>query len=120
MTIDVSLTASVVTVTAYGSSGGFMPAVTTVPLGATVRFVNVDSFAHTASSLGDLLSFPVASPFSGAALHPSGTTLSGGWTSGALAAGTSSQAVLADRPGIYLYGCFFHYGAPMRAAIVVR
>jgi len=35
------LTSSVVTTTAYGTSGGFTPAITTVPVGATVRFVNV-------------------------------------------------------------------------------
>jgi len=120
VTIDVSLTASVVAATAYGSSGGYMPAVTNVALGQTVRFVNVDSFAHTATSLGDLLSFPQASPFDASALRASGTALSGRWTSGALAAGNASPPLLADRPGIYLYGCFFHYPAPMRAAIVVR
>jgi plastocyanin len=118
VTVDVSLTASVVVATAYGSSGGFRPAVTTVPLGATLRFVNADSFAHTSTSL-DGASFPDASPFGAAALHAGGATLSGGWTSGALAPGTASQTLLADKPGTYLYGCFFHYGAPMRAAIVV-
>ena len=28
--------------------------------------------------------------------------------------------VLADKPGTYLYGCFFHYTAPMRGAIIAQ
>jgi plastocyanin len=118
-TIDVSLTSSAATSTAYGSAGGYAPAVTTVALGTTVRFVNVDSFSHTATSLGGT-SFPPATPFGGSALTGAGSTLSGGWSSGTLGAGTASQPLLADKAGTYLYGCFFHYGAPMRGAIVVR
>jgi plastocyanin len=118
-TIDVSLTSSSVAATAYGSAGGYAPPVTTVALGSTVRFVNVDSFAHTATSLGGT-AFPPASPLGGSSLNTSGGTLSGGWTSGTLGPGTASQALLADKPGTYLYGCFFHYGAPMRGALVVK
>lgn len=127
-TIDVSLTSSTVTATAYGSGGGYAPVVTTVALGSTVRFVNVDSFAHTSTSVGSAsvggsagsTMFPSASPLGGSALNAAGSTLSGGWTSGTLGPGTASQALLADKPGTYLYGCFFHYGAPMRGAIVVK
>jgi plastocyanin len=117
-TIDVSLTSSTVTATAYGSAGGFSPSITTVALGSSVRFVNVDSFPHTATSIG-ATSFPAASPFGSSALDVSGNTLSGGWTSGSLGPGTASQILLADKSGTYLFGCFFHYGAPMRGAIVV-
>jgi len=117
--IAISLTASVVTSTPYGSSGGFMPAVTTVKAGTYVVFVNKDSFAHTSTSMS-ATSFPAASPFGSSALTASGTTLSGGWSTGALAPNNASQKLLADKPGTYLYGCFFHYGAPMRGAIVVR
>ena len=119
VTIDVSLTASVVTTTAYGTSGGFTPAITTVPVGATVRFMNVDSFAHTSTSLTGT-SFPAPSPFDASAQLTSGATLSGGWSSGTLGAGNGSQVLLADKAGTYLYGCFFHYTAPMRGAIVVH
>ena len=118
-TIDVSLTSAAAAPTAYGSGGGYAPLVTTVALGTTVRFLNTDSFAHTASSVGGT-TFPAASPLTGAAQNSSGATLSGGWTSGTLAAGTASQTLLADKTGTYLYGCFFHYGAPMRGAIVVQ
>jgi plastocyanin len=118
-TIDISLTTSTVVATAFGSSGGFTPPLATVPLGSTIRFVNVDSFAHTSSSF-DGTAFPTGSPLGGAALNTFGDRLSTGWSSGSLAAGASSQPVLADKPGTYLYGCFFHYGAPMRGAILVR
>ncbi len=118
-TIDVSLTSFPAASSAFGTTGGYAPAVTNVALGSTVRFVNVDSFAHTASSLSGT-SFPPSSPLGGAALNSSGNTLSGGWSSGTLGAGTTSQPLLADQAGTYLYGCFFHYGAPMRGAIVVR
>jgi plastocyanin len=118
-TIDVSLTSSSVAATAYGSAGGFTPVVTTIGLGSTVRFVNVDSFSHTSTSIS-AAAFPSASPFGGAALNGSGSTLSGGWSSGTLGAGTASQPLLADKTGTYLYGCFFHYSAPMRGAIVVK
>jgi plastocyanin len=118
-TIDVSLTSAPMAATAYGSGGGFAPLVTTVAVGTTVRFANVDSFAHTATSLSGA-TFPAASPFAGTAQITSGATLSGGWSSGTLGAGTGSQALIADKPGTYLYGCFFHYGAPMRGVIVVK
>jgi plastocyanin len=118
-TIDVSLTSSTVSSTAYGSAGGFTPPITTVALGSMVRFVNVDSFSHTATSFGGT-TFPTSSPLGASALNLSGATLSGGWTSGTLGAGSASQPLLADKAGTYLYGCFFHYGSPMRGAIVVR
>lgn len=120
-TIDVSLTTSTVVATPYGSSGGYTPPVTTVALGGSVRFVNLDGFAHTATALGAGTSaFPPAAPFASSALSASGDRLSAGWSSGTLAAGAASPPLLADAPGTYLYGCFFHYGAPMRGAIVVR
>jgi plastocyanin len=120
-TIDISLTSSTAVATQYGTAGGYAPAVTMVALGSTVRFVNVDSISHTASSFGGT-AFPSASPLGGSALNTNGATLSGGWTSGTLAAGTASQPLLADRAGTYLFGCFFHYDAtpPMRGAIIVQ
>ncbi|HWT05672.1 MAG TPA: plastocyanin/azurin family copper-binding protein [Xanthomonadales bacterium] len=118
-TIDVSLTSAPMAATAYGSGGGYAPLVTTVAVGTTIRFLNVDSFGHTATSVGGT-TFPAASPFAGSAQISSGSTLSGAWSSGTLGAGTGSQGLLADKPGTYLYGCFFHYGAPMRGAIIVK
>ena len=117
-TVDVNLTLSKPVETPYGLSGGMTPPVLNVKVGDTIAFMNTDSFAHTSSSLGDVKTFPAGSPLSYKALNQKGSTLSGGWTSGAMQAGSSSQIVLADKPGTYLYGCYFHYGAPMRGAIV--
>jgi plastocyanin len=121
-TIDVSLTAFAASAIAAGASGGYAPAQTIVPVGTQIRFVNQDSFAHTASAVGGT-AFAPSSPLTASALTPSGsgTPLSGGvWSSGNLAAGASSPVFVADAPGTYLFGCFYHYGAPMRGAIVVR
>ncbi len=121
-TIDVSLSAFAATSIAQGISAGYAPAQLVVPVGTQIRFVNQDSFAHTASAVGGA-TFPGSSPLSAQALTPStsGTTLSSGnWSSGNLAAGASSPIFIADAPGTYLFGCFYHYGAPMRGAIVVH
>jgi plastocyanin len=119
-TIDVNLTLNAPSKTPYGQSGGFAPPITTVAVGTQIRFVNTDSFTHTATEIPNATQFPSGSPFGIGALMQHGTTLSGGFTSGALQAGSSSQTITADRPGTYLFGCFFHYPAPMRAAIIAQ
>ena len=118
--VDLNLTLNAPVSTPYGESGGIKPPVLAVKTGDTIAFVNSDGFAHTSTSIGSVQTFPSASPIKGSALHQNGTTLSGGWTSGALQAGSGSQTILADKPGTYLYGCFFHYGSPMRGAIIAR
>ncbi|MGA8534875.1 MAG: plastocyanin/azurin family copper-binding protein [Candidatus Tumulicola sp.] len=123
--VDVNLTLNQPVQTPYGQSGGMKPAVTNVKVGDTVTFMNSDGFAHTSTSITPAQSmnetkFPSAYPFSQKALNQTGSTLSGGWSSGAMQAGSGSQVVKADKPGTYLYGCFFHYGAPMRGAIVAQ
>ncbi len=119
-TIDVSLTAHAASAIGAGSSGGYAPAVLTIAAGSRVQFLNADSFAHTASLVSNAQKFPTSSPLGASALTAAGTTLSSGWSSGNLTAGARSPVLLADTPGTYLYGCFYHYGAPMRGAIVVR
>jgi len=119
-TIDVNLTLNAPVGTPYGESGGFNPPVTTVPVGSQIRFTNTDSFAHTATLIPNATSFPQGSPFGAGALQQHGNSVSGGFSSGAMQAGSSSQTILVDRAGTYLYGCFFHYGAPMRGAIVAQ
>jgi plastocyanin len=123
--VDVNLTLNQPVQTPYGLSGGMKPPITTVKVGDTVTFMNSDGFAHTSTSITPAQSmnetkFPSAYPFTNKALNQAGTTLSGGWTSGAMQAGSGSQKVTADKPGTYLFGCFFHYGAPMRGAIVAK
>jgi plastocyanin len=120
--IEVSLTTFTATPTAQGVSAGYAPAQLVVPVGTQIRFMNQDSFAHTASAVAGQ-TFPASSPLNASALAPSasGRGLSGGtWSSGNLAAGAVSPVFIADAPGTYLFGCFYHYGAPMRGSIVVR
>ena len=121
ITIDVNLTLNTSTTIAPGISGGFKPALTTVGVGTAIRFVNSDGFSHTATALGSgVATFPAGSPLGTSALTQSGSLLSQGFSSGVLQAGAASQTLIADQRGTYLYGCFFHYGSPMRAAIVVQ
>ena len=119
-TIDVNLTLHASTQTPEGVSTGYAPAVTLIAVGTSVRFTNSDSFAHTATLIPGAASFPAASPFSATALTQSGSTLSQPWSSGALPAGSSSQTILVNQPGTYLYGCFFHYSGTMRGIIVAQ
>lgn len=118
--VDVDLTKYGAQPIAQGLAGGYAPLVTTVSVGTTIRFTNSDTFAHTATFIGTGGTFPAASPFGGSALTQSGTALSQGWSSGSLAAGAASQSILVDAPGTYLFGCFYHYGAPMRGVIVAQ
>jgi plastocyanin len=119
-TIDVNLTLSQPVKTPYGLSGGMTPPVTTVPVGSVIQFTNTDGFAHTASLIPGT-TFPNASPLTGAATTQHGGTIStANWTSGAMQAGASSQPITVDKAGTYLYGCYFHFGAPMKGAIVAQ
>jgi plastocyanin len=120
VTIEVSLTQFAQSPTPYGTSLGYSPALTTVSVGSQLHFVNVDSFAHTATVIPGATSFPTGSPFNAGALQQKGTTISSDWSSGALQPNASSQSITVDQPGTYLFGCFFHYGAGMRAAIVAQ
>ncbi|HEV2260934.1 MAG TPA: plastocyanin/azurin family copper-binding protein [Candidatus Rubrimentiphilum sp.] len=119
-TVDVNLTLDPVARTSAGSGGGYAPVVMTVTVGTRIRFLNSDSFAHTATLIPSATSFPAGSPFTVSAQTQSGSMLSQSWSSGTLAAGASSQTLTVDRAGTYLYGCFFHYGAPMRGMIVAN
>lgn len=124
-TVDLNLTVYGQSNTPYGQSVAVKPAVLDVAVGDTIVFHNGDGFAHTSTSIpvpdttNETL-FPSKYPFKSSALSQTGATLSGGWSSGALQAGSSSQSVLADKAGTYLYGCFFHYGGNMRGAIVAQ
>jgi len=121
-TIRVNLTLSIPVSTLYGQSGGMTPPVTTVPVGTLIQFTNTDGFAHTATRIPAAdTTFPAGSPFTSAATSQSGSVISDpNWTSGAMQAGNSSQIITVDKPGTYLFGCYFHYGAPMRGAIVAQ
>jgi len=119
--IDVSLSAYPLQNTPAGLALGFQPEVTMVTVGTGIEFVNVDNTSHTATSIPQLSSFPGTTPFSASALTAtSGPTLSSGWSTGTLQPGTSSQIIVVDKPGTYLYGCFFHYSGEMRGVIVAQ
>ncbi len=118
MTIDVDLTQDPDGNTPGGVGGGYLPLVTAVQVGTYVRFHNSDGFSHTATSIAGS-SFPNQYPFTSKALNQSGTNLSGGFSTGSLSSGSYSVQFLADTVGTYLFGCFYHYGTPMRAAIEV-
>lgn len=119
-TIDVNLTQHAPTQTPQGTSAGYAPAITTVAVGSAIRFTNSDGFAHTATLIPNATSFPAGSVFDASALTQKGSAISGSWTSGTMSAGASSQILTVDRAGTYLYGCFYHYGAPMRGVIVAQ
>jgi plastocyanin len=103
-----------------GDSVGIAPAALTVHVGDAIVFVNDDaSEHHTATGL------PVASRFSeprwtDAVLKPIGSIGADLWSTGDLAPGAHSAPMVASKPGLYLYGCFFHYSAGMRGAIIVE
>ncbi|TAM86060.1 hypothetical protein EPN42_13910 [bacterium] len=118
--VDVNLGGNPPLISTLGTLAGYAPNPSTVAVGTVIVFHNSESFPHTASAIAGA-TFPAASPFTIAALQPSGARLSdAGWSSGQLQPGAASQPLTADTPGIYLYGCFFHYGTPMRGAIVVQ
>jgi plastocyanin len=120
-TIDVDLTTHPQGTSPAGTAAGYAPLVTMLAVGDSLRFTNSDGFAHTATAIpGNPPTFPAAYPFTSSALISSGATLSSGFSSGNLQAGATSQVLLADKPGSYVFGCFYHYGAPMRAVIVVH
>jgi plastocyanin len=122
ITVDVNLTLNTQQPTPYGVSAGYLPHVTTVAVGSQIHFVNTDGFTHTATLIPNATQFPPSSPFHASALTQNGNNLSGGFSSGALLAGSSSQSITADRAGTYFFGCFFHYSAPanMRGAIIAQ
>jgi plastocyanin len=110
VTIDVDLT---------NDPDGYSPQDSMLAVGDGVRFHNSDGFSHTATSIAGT-TFPTVYPFTSAALTQKGSKLSSGFSSGNLTAGSFSQTLLVDAPGTYLFGCFYHYGSPMRAQIDVH
>jgi plastocyanin len=120
VTIDVNLTLNPPPISIpAGTGGGYRPDVVNVMVGQSIVFTNTDSFAHTATSIKGS-TFPSSSPFSVSAQHSSGSSVSTGWSSGTLNPGASSQPILVDAAGTYFFGCFYHYGAPMRGEIIAH
>lgn len=120
-TIDVSIAAFALESTPLGDARGFSPEVTNVSVGSGVQFVNVDNTEHTATSIPGATAFPAVSPFGVSALQPTANVgISGSWGAGGLEPGQTSQVFVVNKPGTYIYGCFFHYSGGMRGAIVAK
>ncbi len=94
--------------TKYGKASGFVPWLSKVRVGDSVRFINVDDEAHTATSpdINDL--------------NAHGGKLSQPWSTGTVASQTTSRAFLADKPGVYRYLCRYHLAKGQRAVILVE
>ena len=106
--------------TPNGVVAGYNPASATVARGTVIQFHNQDNFNHTATFIGTT-GFPTTSPFTSAALTPSGNDLSSpGWSTGDMPGGAFSRSFTASVPGTHFYGCFFHYTIPMRGFITVQ
>jgi plastocyanin len=118
--VDVNLTLNQPVSTTFGQSGGMKPPILHVAVGDSIIFMNSDGFAHTASSVGTGTQFPVSGPGLWAETQHATTLSTPQWTSGVMQAGASSQTIIADKAGTYFFGCFFHYGAPMRGVIIAQ
>jgi len=117
--IHVSLLKYMPTSSAYGQIAGYSPNPITVPKGSVVQFVNDDNFLHTATFVSTTAFTPGPLPLS--STSASGSDLATpGWSSGDLQGGTFSQGFTASTSGTYYYGCYHHYGSPMRGVIVVQ
>ncbi len=103
-----------------GPAAGYNDANITVGRGAIIQFHNQDTFSHTATFINNT-NWPAQDPFTTAALTQSGKDLAdAGWSTGELRAGAYSQGFVASRAAEYYYGCYYHYGTPMRGKITVR
>lgn len=103
-----------------GSTVGVRPDVIHVHVGDSVVFVNDDTDHHTATSLLNAASFVDDPRWTDDALRASGEIGPGFWSTGDLSPGQRSAPLIARKPGTYLFGCFFDYGAGMRGEIVVE
>ena len=118
--IEVSLLKYPPIPTKDGPVAGYNNANLTIPVGTIVQFHNQDSFNHTASFVS-FTSFPNNNPLTSGAKTQSGKDLFvAGWSTGDIAPNAYSQPLLASVPGKVYYGCFYHYGSPMRGKITVQ
>lgn len=122
LTIDVNLTLHAPTSVPAGQSGGFSPALANVRVGDSIRFTNSDGTGinHTATLVPGATTFPAGSPFNTSAQTQSGSAIADDWSSGILTPDNASQTIAVTAAGTYIYGCFYHYGSPMRGVIIAQ
>jgi plastocyanin len=122
VTIDVNLTLHAPSSVPAGQAGGYAPALANLHVGDSIRLTNSDGTGinHTATLIPGAATFPSGSPFSTSAQTRSGAAITDSWSSGILSPGSSSQTIAITAAGTYIYGCFYHYGSPMRGEIVAQ
>ena len=105
----------------YATTLGSSAQIIRVPAGSKVVFTNDDPSGtpHTASGLG-------TGPFPAMFDNSNGTTSFGSavdgtttWSTGTLTQGQSSQVFTVGPPGVYYFGCAFHYGGRLMRDVLV-
>ena len=89
----------------------------------SIQWTNLDFQPHTAANLGVWAgAYPTAQPNAAATSSPVGMDISTpGFTAGNIDAGASSRLYKADVPGMYIFGCAYHYISDnMRTIIIVK
>lgn len=89
----------------------------------SIQWTNLDFQPHTAANLGAWVgAYPTAQPNAAATSSPAGMDISmPGFTAGNINAGASSSLYKADVPGVYVFGCAYHYlSDDMRTIIIVK
>jgi plastocyanin len=90
-----------------------------------IQFHNLDIQPHTAADMGTWTgTYPQNGPDPASTPSPTGTDISAtGFTAGNLNPGKLSKKYVADVPGVYLFGCAYHYAPTpggMRTIIIVQ
>jgi|SRR5215469_3313180 len=88
-----------------------------------VQWTNLDVQPHTAANLGAWAgAYPTSEPNAAATSSPQGMDISTpGFTTGNINNGSSSLMYKADVPGMYIFGCAYHYiSNNMRTVIIVK
>ena len=89
----------------------------------SIQWTNLDFQPHTAANLGSWAgAYPTAQPNAAATSSPAGMDISTpGFTAGNIDAGANSRLYKADVPGVYIFGCAYHYlSDDMRTIIIVK
>jgi len=88
-----------------------------------IQWMNLDIQPHTAADLGSWAgAYPTAAPNAAATSSPVGMDISTpGFTAGNINPGSLSRKYKADVPGLYIFGCAYHYlSDDMRTIIIVK
>jgi len=86
-----------------------------------IEWTNLDIQPHTAVDLGSWAgAYPTSQPNAAATSSPAGMDIStSGFTTGNINAGASSSQYKADVPGVYIFGCAYHYISDNMLTIII-